>query len=292
VRRPGRDLSWKAFLQGLSSAWSRNHLDAAAGNIAFYALLSIFPFLLFVVALGTVVVDPATIERLVDSLARVAPPAVAELLTARLRALGGSNNIRLLTFGAAAALWTASAAMQALASALDAVFDAPAPRPYWLSRAIALAMVIVSAVFLVVATIATVALGPVLSRLPESLATVVGWLRFPVAMIAMGFVLALLYAVLPNVRRRFRLVTPGSILAVLLWTAASAGFSYYVTRFSKYEVTYGALGGVIVLITWLWISANVVLLGAAVNALLEEPAERTRPERTKRARSFWRKATA
>ncbi|HET9452575.1 MAG TPA: YihY/virulence factor BrkB family protein, partial [Aggregicoccus sp.] len=105
--------------------------------------------------------------------------------------------------------------------------------------------------------------------LGEPLGTVVQWLRLPVAGLLMMFLWACLYYFLPDVEQKFKFLTFGSIVGVLLWVIASWGFSKYVANFGSYDANYGALGGVIVMLMWLWISAQVILLGAEINAILE-----------------------
>jgi membrane protein len=101
------------------------------------------------------------------------------------------------------------------------------------------------------------------------LGTAIDWLRLPVAGLAMMLLWALLYYVLPDVQQKFKFITPGSVGGVILWVAASAGFSAYVSNFGKYDATYGSLGGIIVLLLWMWISSLVMLLGAEANAIIE-----------------------
>lgn len=266
---PGRDVPWKAFLKALGSEYSGDRVSDTAGSLTFFAVLAIFPFLLFLVALASVVISPADADSLVQQLGRVAPPAVTDILSDRIRALGEDRSLGLLTFSALAAIWAASGGIDALTRALNVVYDVEESRPWWKARAVALGMTLVTAAVALAAALLAIALPPIAQWLGGPLGTALLWLRLPVAGALMMLLWALLYWGLPNVEQKFRFLTPGTIFGVAVWVAASWGFSVYVRNFGNYEATYGALGGVIVLLLWMWISSQVVLLGAEANALLE-----------------------
>jgi membrane protein len=117
------------------------------------------------------------------------------------------------------------------------------------------------------------AVPPLIAGLPGSIRTVIAIARYPLAGLAVMVVWATLYWILPNVRPRFQLISPGAAVGVVVWLLASMGFSFYVSRFGKYEATYGTLGGIIILLVWMWLSSVVVLLGAELNKILT-PAEK------------------
>lgn len=274
--RPGRDMSWKDLLVRFGRAWATDRLDLAAGAVAFYAMLSIFPFLVFLVALASLVIDSSLASQLLGQLGEVAPPQVTDILGGALLSLGESSDVGLLGLGGFITLWSASTGMLMLMDALNAVYEARETRPYWKTRGLSMLVVLVSAVLILLASVAIVLVTPLLDRLHGPVRTAVTWLRFPVGMTAVGFAWAMFYSALPNASVKFRLITPGSVVGVLLWTLASAGFSLYVGHFGEFEATYGALGGVVVFLLWLWITANAVLLGAEVNTLLDERYEKGR----------------
>jgi membrane protein len=153
-------------------------------------------------------------------------------------------------------------------SALNTCYAVKETRPFWKTRGIALLMTIFGAVFGVVATAAAVAL-PAIARRFDGVGPMVLALRLPAAAVVMMFVWAVLYYALPDVEQRFRFITPGSVAGVLIWLLASWLFSLYVAHFHSYEVTYGALGAGAILLLWMWISTQVLLLGAEINAILE-----------------------
>ncbi|MFT3772388.1 MAG: YihY/virulence factor BrkB family protein [Minicystis sp.] len=281
--RPGRDISWKQLARDLVREVDHDYLADFAGSISYSAFLAIFPFLLFVVALASLVIDPATLDTLFAQIRRVAPSQVAEILTERLDALTTGTKPGLLTVSAVGAAWAASSAMAALITALNSANDVHESRPFWKTRGIALLMTLAGAVLFIVASAIAIATPPLARTLGGVPGTLILWMRWPVAALIMLFVIASMYHFLPDVDRPFRLVTPGAVVAVVLWVLASLGFSLYVGHFGNYEVVYGALGSVIVLMLWLWISAFVVLLGAEINALLEEyarPSMRTNARHT------------
>ncbi|MFZ5468702.1 MAG: YihY/virulence factor BrkB family protein [Myxococcota bacterium] len=261
---------WKELLVALKNEYRRDQISNTAGAVTFFAVLALFPFLIFTVALAGVIIDPGRAQLLVDELRRVAPQAVVDILSNQIRALGAQRNVGLLTAGAAFAFYSASNGMVALSRALNAVHGVREHRSSWRVRARAALMTLVASVFGVLAALIVV-LTPAAARLlGDPFEVFVGWLRLPVAGVLMMFLWALLYYALPDVQQRFRLITPGSVFGVLLWVLASWVFSFYVARFGRYDVVYGALGGVIVFLLWLWISVQALLIGAELNAILEQ----------------------
>jgi membrane protein len=154
-------------------------------------------------------------------------------------------------------------------NALNTVHGVRERRPFWKVRAVALLTTLFATVGGFVAALVGVAAPAFAKALGPEFALAVTWLRLPVAGFLMMLVWAVLYYVLPDVEQRFRLITPGSVAGVLLWLAASWGFSFYLTHFPSSQAVYGALGGIVVLLLWMWISALALLLGAAINAVLE-----------------------
>lgn len=269
MRLPGGGMSWKEFFKGLGSELSRDGVTDIAASVTYYGALALFPFLLFLVALASLVIAPSDAERLVDQLSSVAPGAVTQILGERIRQLGQDQNATLVGFGALGAIWAASGGITALMRALNTAYDVKEGRPFWKVRGIALLMTLVAGALALVAALVAVATAPLADRVGGPLGLAIGWLRLPIAGIVMMFLWALLYYVLPDVEQKFKFITPGSVGGVVLWVLASWGFSRYVASFGSYDKTYGALGGVIVLFLWMWISSLVLLVGAEVNAFIE-----------------------
>jgi membrane protein len=269
---PGRDVSARAFGRALWRRVLETDLLDYAGSVAFSAILSVFPFLLFVVSLASLFVPPGTVAAVVEDVRRLAPPQAAEVVTNRIHAITSGPSPGIATVGAVLTLWSASGAVASLITAFDRAYEVRDRRPLWKTRGLAVLVTLGSAAFVVAAAAVALVTPAVTAHVGDTLATLLRWLRWPVAALLMAVTVAVLYYFLPDVERPFRLFTPGSVVAVALWILVSLGFSFYAGHFGRYQVVYGALGGAIVLLFWLWISAIVVLLGAEINATLEHLA--------------------
>ncbi|AKT39549.1 YihY/virulence factor BrkB family protein [Chondromyces crocatus] len=278
MRLLGRNVTWastKKYLAALYHEWDADNVEDVAAALTFSGVLAIFPFLLFLVALTSLLLDPNETAELIAQLYSVAPVAVADILSERLDALGHGGSPGLLTLGGVAALWAASSGIAALSRALNAAYDVTETRPWWKVRLLGIGVTFGAALLALVAALIAIVTPAIVNFFGlGGLNPLFLLLRLPVAALLMMFVLAMLYQVLPNRKHRFHLFTPGSVVAVLLWLIASVGFSTYVTNFGSYEVTYGALGGVIVMLMWMWISCLAILLGAEINALAERKGEK------------------
>jgi membrane protein len=270
---PGRDVPMRVFLRDLVREIGEDHLLDYAGSVAFSAFLAIFPFLLFAVALAGLIVNPAALDSLINQVRGVAPDQVTQILNDRLHALVDGTRTSLLTLGAVGAIWASSGAVAALMTALNSAYDVPETRPFWKTRAIALGWTLAAAVLVILASVIAIAAPHVAAWIGGPVKIVISVLRWPVAVALMLLVIACLYHFLPDVDEPFRLISPGSVIAVLGWVLASIGFSQYVSHFGRYEVVYGALGSVIVLLLWMWLSSLVILIGGEINAILAQYAK-------------------
>ncbi|AKQ65387.1 Ribonuclease BN [Myxococcus hansupus] len=266
---PGKGMSWKRFFIALKDEWARDDVEDVAGALTFRVILALFPFLLFLVSLAGLLIEPAQAQALIQELARVAPREVTTILSERIDALAESRPVGLLTVGGVGAVWAASKGVAALMKALNKVYGVTESRPVWKQKGTAVLVTLGGAAVAILAAVAVVVTPVIAGKLPGALGTVLMWLRLPVAGLLMMSLWAVLYYVLPDVKQRFRFITPGSVVGVLIWVVASWGFSKYVANFGSYDVNYGAIGGVIVMLLWMWLSAMVVLLGAEINAILE-----------------------
>jgi membrane protein len=282
MRLPGVGMSWKEFFNGLKEEISKDGITDLAASMTYYGILALFPFLLFLVALASVVITPADAQALVDQLGQVAPGPATQIVGERIQQLGGQQNVTLLGFGAAAAIWAASGGVMALIGALNRCYDVKEGRPWWKVRVLAILMTIVAGALALVGALVAVATAPLADVIGGPVGTAIGWLRLPVAGLVMMFLWAVLYYVLPDVQQSFKFITPGSVLGVVLWVLASWGFSKYVSNFGSYDKTYGPLGGVIVLLLWMWISSLVLLVGAETNALIEHRSSEGKRQGAKR----------
>ncbi len=269
MRLPGHGMSWKEFFTALKREWSKDRVGDVAGMVTFRGVLALFPFVLFLVALAGFLIDPAKAAELIDQLSKIAPGAVTQILGERVRSIAQSDSTGLLTVSIVVAIWSASGGMTALMRALNTTYGVEESRKWWKVRGVALGMTFFAAALALAAALIAVAAPPLAKAIGGPLGSLLLWGRLPVAGLLMMFLWACFYYFLPDVEQRFRFITPGSVVGVVLWVIASWGFSVYVSNFGKYEVTYGALGGVVVMLLWMWISAQVVLLGAEINAVVE-----------------------
>jgi membrane protein len=255
----------------------RDNLTDLAAGLTYYALLSIFPMLLAVLSILGLFGESAT-RPLIDNLRELAPgPARDTVITAveNLQRSQGAAGV-LFVVSVAGALWSASRYIAAFMRAANVIYEVDEGRPIWKKIPVRLGMTVVLAIALVAATVAVVVTGDLarqvgdLLGLADRAVTVWTWAKWPVAIVLVALLLALLYWAAPNVRHPgFRWLTPGAGLAIVVWVAGSAGFTIYLANFSSYNRTYGALAGVIIFLVWLWLTNLGVLLGAQLNAELE-----------------------
>jgi membrane protein len=271
--RPGRDLSWKQFFKRLAEESMHDAIDDSGAALTFYGILALFPFLIFLVALASYFLTPANMNALLDQLRPVAPGHVVQLVADQLTSLQRTRRGGLLSFGAVVALWSASSGVTALMTALNRAYDVKETRPFWKTRLIGLAATFIAGGMTLVATLAAVVVPIIANAIGGPIGTAIDWLRLPIAGSFMMLTWALIYRFVPNIKLPFKILTPGSIVGVVVWGIASWGFSMYVRHFGSYDKTYGAMGGVIVLLTWMWVSAQVLLVGAEINKILA-PAEK------------------
>ena len=267
---PIRTLSKPVVLvRRLSEAWSGNDLGNVAGAVTFFAVQALFPFLLFVVAVAGLLLDPERVAGIVDGLSRVAPGEVTRIVGDRIRSLWISRSAGLVTVGALGALLSASGGMVALMDALNRVRGVRETRPFVRRRLLALGLTAWAALLSLVAALLALVLAPLSQALGGPLGALLGWLRLPVSGLLMAMLWSMLYDRLPDTPRTHTLITPGAVAGVLAWLVVSWGFSLYVTHFGRFEVTYGTLGGGAVLLLWMWLSTQCLLFGALLDAVLE-----------------------
>jgi YihY family inner membrane protein len=268
--------SWWAAVKRTIREFRVDNLSDWAAALTYYSVLSIFPALLVLISLVDLA-GPRTIQTLLDNLGQVAPGSVNQILATAIENLqqtrGSAGVLALVSL--AAALWLASRYIAAFMRASNAIYDVPEGRPIWKTLPIRIGVTVVVMVLLAVSAVAVVATGGLAARLGRLLGigrtavTVWDIAKWPVLLLIVGFMFGLLYWASPNARQPFRWVTPGGILAVVVWVLASLGFAVYVANFGSYNKTYGSLASVIIFLVWLWLSNTAILLGAELNAELE-----------------------
>ena len=211
------------------------------------------------------------------ALAKDTPPALAPILLARLAELTTSPRVGVLTFSALAAVWSSTAGVTSLVTALNSAYGVSERRPQWKIYTMAFAVMLGAALLALLAALVAVVVPIAARQLGASWQPLVGWLRLPVATFLMMIVWATIYYVLPNVTQTVRLIMPGSVAGVIVWLAATLVFSFYVSQFGNFGITYGALGGIVILLVWMWFSSLALMLGAEVNAVLRRPPDEGHP---------------
>jgi membrane protein len=274
--------SWKAVLKRTIKEFQADNLTDWAAALTYYAILALFPALLVLVALLGIVGQQGTINTLLDSLRTAGLGSVADNiqkpLTDVVNQKGGAG--ALLGVGLAVALFSASGYIGAFMRAANAIYETEEGRPFWKLRPLQVAVTLLMVLLLAIVLIGLVLTGPLARAIGDAIGlghtavTIYGIVKWPILIAIVMFMIAVLYYVAPNVKQpRMRWITPGGIVAVLLWIVASAGFGFYVSNFGSYNKTYGTLGGVITFLVWMWISNIAVLLGAEFDAELERERE-------------------
>lgn len=266
----------------LASA-TRNFIDddmsTYAAALAYHILFALFPFIIFLIALSGFFELSDMFEWLRQQARSFLPPLAMDQVNRVIDELQLPQK-GLLSFGAITALWLASQGIRAIMAAMNVVYDTAESRPAWKLYPLSI-LYTTGIAFLLLFAASLLIVGP---QAMQWLAQLVGleqlfvilwaWLRLPAALLALSLVIAFVYYAAPNVAHRFRLITPGSILSVIIWLAASLGFSFYVQNFGNYNVMYGSIGAVIVLLLYIYLSAAALLFGAEVNAAIERATAR------------------
>jgi membrane protein len=268
--------SWWAALKRTVKEFQEDNLTDWAAALTYYGVLSLFPGLLVLVSLLGLLNEAATKE-IVDNITAVTPENVDSMIRSTITEIQNSQATGLVAIlGLAGALWSASGYIGAFMRASNAIYDVPEGRPIWKTLPIRIAITVVIGVLLAVSALLVVLTGQLAEIVGNVLglgsAFVTAWsiLKWPVLVALVSLVFAILYWASPNARQGgFRWISPGGLVAVVVWIAASVAFSLYVANFGSYNKTYGALAGVIVFLVWLWISNIAVLLGAEFDAELE-----------------------
>lgn len=269
-----RDAGVWEVIKRTAKGFSEHDLSTYAAALAYRALFSIFPFILFLLALLGFLHLPDFFDWLRSQADLLLPPVAMEQVGPVIDQLQDSQG-GLMSFGILLALWTASIGVRSLMNAMNRVYAVEESRPSWKLVLLSVAYTVGLAVMLLLAA-GFMTLGPqVMSWLAsqigmeQMLVTLWTWIRWPLAILLMMLAVALIYYATPDVEQDFRFITPGSVVAVIVWLAASIGFGIYVQNFGNYNATYGSIGAIIVLLLYFYISAAVLLLGAQLNATIE-----------------------
>lgn len=250
-----------------------NDVSGMSAQLAYYFLLSIFPFFIFAFTLMGYL--PISAEHTLYFLHEVAPEKVTELLESNISNVLNVKRGWLLVFSLAGTLWTASSAIHAIISALNRAYDVEEERSYMMSRL----MAIIFTIGMVLAIIVTLLL-PVFGKMietfvtayihvPENILELWTFVRWFFSLVFLIGLFAFVYYFAPNCKVNWRVGFIGAVFAAVGWLVVSYGFSYYVNSFSSYTITYGSLGGVIILMIWFYLSAMILILGGQINAMIQ-----------------------
>ncbi|HEY0718236.1 MAG TPA: YihY/virulence factor BrkB family protein [Streptosporangiaceae bacterium] len=293
------------------SEFKEDNLTDVAAALTYYAVLSIFPALIAMIALVGLIEKPQTItSQLTKLVTSVGPASAAQTFREPIASLAHSSGAAgiLLIVGVASALWTASGYVGAFMRASNTIYEVEEGRSFIKLRPLQMLVTLILVVLLALVLVALVVTGPIASKVGSAIGagttavTIWDIAKWPVLLIVVIIMIGVLYYAAPNARLRgFKSIMPGAALAVVIWLIASAAFAYYVANFGSYNKTYGTLGAAIALLVWLWITNVAILLGAEINAERERShqlkdgtpgaerelqlPERSAPKRKKRSRT-------
>ncbi|MBQ0903872.1 YihY/virulence factor BrkB family protein [Micromonospora sp. U21] len=269
---------WKAALRRTVTEFQDDSLTDWAAALTYYGVLSIFPGLLVLISILGLLGESAT-KGVEDTVKQAVPEGnIQTIITDAINQAGDNGGLASIAaiIGLLAAFWSASGYIAAFMRTSNTIYDVPEGRPIWKTLPIRVGVTAVIGVLLLACAVIVVFTG----RLAELVGNAIGvgdaavtvWniAKWPVLLILVSLMFAILYWASPNARHGgFRWVSPGGVLAVVIWLVVSGLFAFYVSNFGSYNKTYGALAGVIIFLIWLWLSNIAILLGAEFDAELE-----------------------
>jgi membrane protein len=275
--------TWLGTVKRTVREFRDDNLTDWAAALTYYAVLSLFPAFIALISILGLVVDPQTITRVItDVVSQLGPPSAVDTFREPIEQIANNRSAAVLglILGVATALWTASGYVGAFMRASNAIYEREEGRPFYLLRPLQILVTLVLVLMAALVVLSLVATGPVAKAIGDAVglgdAAVTAWniAKWPVLLAVVMLMLAILYWSSPNAKPAgFRWISPGAVLAVLVWIAGSVAFAFYVANFSSYNKTYGALAGVIVFLVWMWLTNVAVLLGAELNAETERGRE-------------------
>lgn len=264
------------FLKHLGKESLDDNIDDIGAMMAYYAVLALFPMMVFIVTTGLLVLDPATVHEGVLLATQAMPEGMRVLISEQVTKLIDASDAGFAILGAVLALWGASRGAAALTGALNTIFNKKETRPFWKRQVTAIAVTL-GVSLLVLLALGILTLGPVIGHyiadrfgLGDMFDIAWGIGRWIGAGLLVMLVWAILYRFLPDTDAPFRVLTPGAVVGVVLWIGISLLFGLYLSYFNSYDATYGALGSAIVFLIWLWLSNMALLVGAEFNDVLAD----------------------
>ncbi|MGR3757187.1 MAG: YihY/virulence factor BrkB family protein [Tranquillimonas sp.] len=266
---------WIEILKRVGSEISADHVSVVSAGTAFFGLLALFPAVTALISIAGLIFDPATIQNQIASMTAMLPQNASEIIVGQAQKVAGSGQTGIglaAIFGILLALYGASAGMRTLMEGMNIAYDETESRGTIKLYIVSLILTVVLTVGLLLALGVSLALPAIVAalRLPSWIETLMQWLSWPILFVFAIFGLNVIYRWGPSREdARWRWISPGAVLATVIWLIGTGLFTIYATNFGSYNQTYGALGGVIILLTWLWLSAFIVLLGAEFNSEME-----------------------
>jgi membrane protein len=279
-------IGWWELIKRTANETYEDDCMGLAAQLAYYFILALFPALLFLLALASFFPIERVTDEVMRGLATVAPPDVVRLITEQMRRISESDQGGLLTLGILGALWSSSSALVGLISALNTAYDIREGRAWWKVRLLAIGLTIALAIFLLISSTLVIAGPEIAGKIADTfgLGAAFTWtwniLQWPFALMLVITALALVYYYGPDVRQKWVWFSPGAALATLLWLGISLGFRGYLQFAADYDAAYGTIGGVIILLLWLYLSGFAILVGAELNSEIDnasQPAQPTQP---------------
>ncbi len=278
-----RDHSPFATLKRTVAEFQDDNLSDWAAALTYYGLLSLFPMVIALVSIVGLFGDPHSTTRTVtDIVTRIGPESGAETFAGPIQSITSNRSSAgvLFVLGIATALWSASGYVGAFIRASNVIYETEEGRPFWKLRPLQVAVTFAMVLMVAWVLLALVLTGPVVRAVADPLGvgdsaiTVWNYAKWPILAALFIVMIDILYYAAPNAKLRgFVWLTPGALLALGIWALASAGFAIFVANFGAYDKTYGTLGGVVVLLVWIWITNVAILLGHELNAERERSAE-------------------
>jgi membrane protein len=282
VRDLDRRFLWRALKRTVSEFREDNLTDWAAA-LTYYGVLALFPALLVLVSLLGLFGDPeGTTETVTEIVVELGPQSAVDTFTDPIESITANRGAAGVLFfvGLGLALFSASGYVGAFIRASNKIYETGEGRPFWKLRPLQVAITLLMVLLLAATALALVLTGPLVDAVAgplgigDTAVTIWSIAKWPVLLGVVTLMLDVLYYAAPNVKQPgFRWVTPGGVLALVLWVVGSVGFAFYVANFGSYDKTYGTLGGVITFLVWVWLTNVAVLLGAELNAELERGRE-------------------
>jgi membrane protein len=272
-----------ATLKRTATEFSEDNLSDWAAALTYYALLSLFPALIALVAVLGLVGDPqSTTSSITDVVTKLGPKSAAQTFAGPIKSITqhkASSGV-VLIIGLAVALWSASGYVGAFMRASNVIYETPEGRPFWKLRPLQILVTLAMILLLAAVTLGITLTGPIVDAVAKPIGVgseaIAIWniAKWPILGLLFITMVSLLYYASPNVKLRgFRWVTPGSVLALVVWVLVSAAFAFYVANFASYDKTYGTLGGLVILLIWVWITNLAILFGHQLNAERERSRE-------------------